>query len=270
MHCSHIGNKIGKIFGKLARVAGNRWGLRYGTLNTIYRGLSTPIAEYAAFAWADICTKADTRKLRAIQRQALLAITGAYGTASWESLYVVAGAIPIDLLLGQHRTLFNLRRGRDAKVGNAVIQVTGETRLDKPRVLREVYKVWQDRWNASSKGRTTYTYLNSISNRLEARWIRPSYYCTQALTGHGDFRSYLRERQIVNDGTCLCGRAEDTVAHFLLECPAYEPQRVALRDFVPDSEWKWPEAAKLLVSSPEAFRCLSDFCDHALYLKKHE
>ena len=96
--------------------------------------------------------------------------------------------------------------------------------------------MWLDRWNALFKGRTTYTYLNNVANRLDARWFRPSYYCTQTLTGHGDFRPYLRERSIVDDGTCLCGPAEDTVTHFLLECPAYDPQRVALWDFVPHSE----------------------------------
>ena len=95
-----------------------------------------------------------------------------------------------------------------------------------------------------------------------------SYYCTQALTSHGDFRSYLRDRQIVDDGTCLCRRAEDTVPHFLLECPAYDPQSVALPGFV--TEWKWPDAAKLFVSSPEAFHCFFDFYDQALYLKSYE
>ena len=84
---------------------------------------------------------------------------------------MVFGAILIDILLEKHRALFNFRRGRDAKVGDAVISVTGETRVDGPRVLGKVYKVWQDHCNASSNGRTTYTYLDNVSNR-NARWIR--------------------------------------------------------------------------------------------------
>ena len=80
-------------------------------------------------------------------------------------------------------------------------------------------------------------------------------------------RSYL---QIVDGGTCLRGPAEDTVTLFLLECPAYDLQRVALRDFVRHSEWKWPEEAKHLVSSPDVFHCFSDFYDEALYLKSCE
>ena len=65
-HCSHIENKICKLFGKIAGLAGNRWGFRYGTPNTIYSGFFTPIAEYAASALADICTKPGTPKFRAI------------------------------------------------------------------------------------------------------------------------------------------------------------------------------------------------------------
>lgn len=42
-HCSHLGNKTGELFGKLARLTGSRWRLRYDTLSTIYRGVFIPV-----------------------------------------------------------------------------------------------------------------------------------------------------------------------------------------------------------------------------------
>ena len=39
--------------------------------------------------------------------------------------------------------------------------------------------------------------------------------------------------QIATEGSCSCSAEDDTVAHFFLECPVFEPQREALRDVVP-------------------------------------
>ena len=70
-HCSHIGQKVGKLFGKLARLASSRWGLRHGALSRVYKGVFKPIVGYAASGWADLCTIADKRRLQATQRWAL-------------------------------------------------------------------------------------------------------------------------------------------------------------------------------------------------------
>lgn len=76
-HCSHIGNRTMKLFGKLARLASSQWKLQHKILSTLFRGVFTPIAEYAASGCADLCSEADLKKLRAAQRQALLAVTRA-------------------------------------------------------------------------------------------------------------------------------------------------------------------------------------------------
>ena len=146
-HCSHIGQKVGKLFGKLARLASSQWGLRHGALSTFYKGVFKPIVEYAASGWADLCTSADNRRIQTTQRQALLAVTKAYRTSSWESLSVIAGEIPIDLLLEKHRALFNLRRGKDARMVHTIVQAGNEHRENRSRVLVIANNVWQTRWN---------------------------------------------------------------------------------------------------------------------------
>ena len=63
--------------------------------------------------------------------------------------------------------------------------------------------------------------------------VRPSYYCTQALTGHGNIYSHLRKFKILEDEACVCGAVRDTVPHLQLASRQYDPQREALRELVP-------------------------------------
>lgn len=63
--------------------------------------------------------------------------------------------------------------------------------------------------------------------------------------------------------------AARTPSVFIMECPLYEAQREALRDFVPASERKWPEVAKIFVLIPET-SAFVDFCGEAHWLKDFE
>ena len=175
------------------------WRIRHGALSTIYHGVFTSIAEYAASGWANLSKEPDMRMLRSIQRRALLAITSVYRTASWERLCIIAGAILIDILLEKHRDLLNLRRGKDAEVRETLIPANNEIRGTRDRVLSEVCRVLQTRWNSCHRCRTMHAYFRDVKQRIFARWTSTLYYCTQALTGHGNFGSYLRERRISAD-----------------------------------------------------------------------
>lgn len=89
---------MGTIFEKLSRLARIQWGLRNRALSTIYKGIFAPTVIYAAACWMDLCTEADINILKALQRRVLIRTTGAYSTASWESLCVISRATPIDQL----------------------------------------------------------------------------------------------------------------------------------------------------------------------------
>jgi len=55
--------------------------------------------------------------------------------------------------------------------------------------------------------------------------------------------------------------------HFLIDCRKFEPQRVALREYVGTDSSRWPDVAPLLVRNPEAFSLFGDFCRESLWLK---
>jgi len=74
------------------------------------------VIAYAAAGWTDLYTAKNKKILRAVQREVLIAHTSAYRTQSWESLCVIAGQTPIDLLLNERRTLYEVRKSKEVEI----------------------------------------------------------------------------------------------------------------------------------------------------------
>jgi len=255
-------------FARLGKLAKATWGLRYGALSTIYRGVFNPTVAYAAAGWADLCTERDFRILKGIQRKALIPVVGAYRTTSRDALCVVAGATPVEILLQEGRARYEARKGLDAEIGQEIIRSGNKDAKD--RIKAEGRRLWQAEWDLSTKGRTTYSFFKDVKSRMDASWIRPDHWSAQVLTGHGDFRARLASLGLTDSGTCDCGGGDDTMDHFLIDCQKFEPQRVALREYVGTDSWRWPDVAPLLVRNPEAFSLFGEFCKESLWLKGYE
>lgn len=265
-HCGHLRDKVGSLFKKIGKLAKAGWGLRHKALSLIYRGVFVPTVAYAAAGWSDLCTPADIKTLRSAQRLALVAVTNSYRTASWESLCVVARALPINILLKERREIYGIRVGKDAKINDVDIP---STNVDAEKLIKEQgINMWQAQWDLSLVGRTTFDFFNTIHGRMAASWIRPDHYVTQVLTGHGDFNERLAKLKLVDSGDCASCGSPDTVLHFLFECPAFEPQRVALLDCV--GVRTWPDTTRHLVSSKDTFAIFAGYCREALWLKSQE
>lgn len=261
-HCSYLKGKCVALFQKLGRLAGAGWGLRYRALDKIYKGVFLPTVAYAAAGWSDLCKGTDLRVLRTTQRLALIATTAAYRTASYAGLCVIAGALPVELLLKQSRARYDIRVGWDTEINNRVVPAGAPDAVET--IKGEALNLWQAEWDSSPRGRTTYAFFNNIRDRMSAGWFRPNYYTTQIVSGHGDFRARLASLGLADGDDCSCGRS-DTARHLLLECPEFEPQRVALRELLGGREW--PAAAHQLVSNAEAFSVFTAFCRESLWLR---
>ena len=266
-HVAHIRERVGVIFNRLRRVAGTQWGLRNRALHTIYRGVFEPIVTYAASGWADLCSEHDLRALRSIQRCALLAVTCAYRTASWDSLCVIESVLPVDLLLEERVARYNLRKGREAKVSGTVITpaVDGSYASNKSRAFVAASEAWQAKFASSEKGRVTFAFFDDVRKRQCASWVRADYFTTQALTGHGQFGLYFKNRDLASSAECECGAAVDSVAHMVLECVEFDAQRKCINSIVQGLEW--PQAAQALVSSEEAFGVFALYVRECLWLR---
>ncbi|XP_023240769.1 uncharacterized protein LOC111639203 [Centruroides sculpturatus] len=107
------------MFNALARVAKATWGLSCEAIEIIYKGAFLSRLTYGPAAWhkaAEGC--AIRRKLSTAQRCALLRLTKAYRTTSTEALQIIAGTLPLDLILNERATLYHCRRGKNIVVGN--------------------------------------------------------------------------------------------------------------------------------------------------------
>lgn len=67
------------------------------------------------------------------------------------------------------------------------------------------------------------TLYNKLSRSTSAKIV-------QLRTGHCELNSYLHRFGLADSPLCECGTGEETVEHFLLECPLYREQRTELRN----------------------------------------
>ena len=102
---------------------------------------------------------------------------------------------------------------------------------------------WNERWESSPRGRTTYEYFPDVRNRSRMNWIQPNHQVTQLLSGHGNFRAYLRRFAIQEDDTCDCDVQESkTVLHLVNDCPHHIEERRSLSVAAARAGVEWPPA----------------------------
>ena len=88
-----------------------------------------------------------------------------------------------------------------------------------------MYEKWQERWNASEKGRVTYEFISKVNDIREKEWFDPSLYVCYLMTGHGSLNKFLYDRKLGEDAICDCGKANEDWKHVLIECELYEDVR---------------------------------------------
>jgi hypothetical protein len=109
---------------------------------------------------------------------ALLQVTKAYRTST-EALQIIAGVMPIDLLIEVRARLYRRKRSHTE-------------RSSVKAIIQEAIQTWHVHWQTTSKGRTTFEYFSNTKKRIASRWVNPDHYMTQFISGHGDFNSKLK------------------------------------------------------------------------------
>ncbi|GBM77354.1 hypothetical protein AVEN_52724-1 [Araneus ventricosus] len=106
-HLNYIRGKITRILNRLTIARGRR-GLSDKVLKVLYQRALERILLYAAPAWwAGTCRQRD--RMTSIQRQVMLAITGAFRTTSTAALHVISGIIPSTLVCEMEVAIFHLK-----------------------------------------------------------------------------------------------------------------------------------------------------------------
>lgn len=226
-HYEQVIDKTMKAFGKLKGLAKANNGMRCENLRRLYIGALEPMMLYGCEMWGQrIRGRGEKSKLMSLQRKLLLGVVKGYSTMSHEAVRVIAGVIPLDLMVEER-----LRRRRDKEAGvddNESKTVRREETLDE----------WQRRWETSTKGRETFAFVPDVRERKRIHW-ETDHYTSQFVSGHGNFKAKLKSFNLVEDDRCTHCRELETSQHVLMECPFYEEERRELKELLRGMNMTW-------------------------------
>jgi len=132
-HVVSVTDKSTDMFKRLRSMTSPNWGIDQSTSMVIYKAVFLPRITYAASIWGEaLKLKRSINKLGSIQRQALLAITGAYRTTSTAALQYLSGQLPLDLEVRR----FILRR---------TLKINGISYTEYEQGLQNLLEIWQER-----------------------------------------------------------------------------------------------------------------------------
>ncbi|KAJ8911834.1 hypothetical protein NQ315_012564 [Exocentrus adspersus] len=206
--------KAERVAAALGRVMPNVKGPKQNKRRTMAEAVNS-ILMYGAPIWSEAMKIQRHRgKVERVQRMMALRIISAYRTVSLEAAQVVAGAIPIHLLVEERRRLF--RRG----VSSAA---------EKSEERAQTEDKWQEEWNDCEKGTWTRTLIPDLRPWLRRKHGETDYFVTQFMTGHGSYGAYLQRIGKVEDPTCVhCGREVDTAEHAMFQCERWHRERTEM------------------------------------------
>lgn len=239
------------MFNRLKAMTSASWGESQATSMVIYKSVFLPRITYGAEIWATgTKLKNSIASLRKTQRQALLAVTGAYRTFSTASLQVIAWLLPLDLEVYRHCAKAELKRG-------AITQIEHDEKIN------QLLDKWQERWSNTSKGEWTQKLMPQVKARYGLLLVM-NHYLSQMMTGHGDFRGKLRQFKLVPSANCACGNGSETVQHVLLTCPRVAAQRDKFRRVVYNEGEDWPPYQGTIIKTRKIYKAFKTFAEDSL------
>jgi hypothetical protein len=218
--------KAEKLTAMLARLMPNL-GRPSSTKRKLLAAVTTSVVLYGAEIWAeDLKKKKDLEILQRTQRRVLIRVIAAYRTISADAAQVIAGALPIDLLVAERVRLW---KGK----------TTGLTRVE---ARKEIEAEWQRRWIEGGKGEWTRQLIPQIERWARRKHGNVDFHLTQVLSGHGCFASFLKKIGKKNTDSCWYCPDRDDAEHTLFRCPRWD----GLRLEVMQKTAEWPEKENLV------------------------
>ena len=129
-------------------------------------------------------------------------------------------------------------------------------------------KSWQRKWNEENTGRFTYSLIPDVSTKVIFPRDRDSgiSYCRMllhdTLLNDDGYRSGIAETRM-----CSCGEDNETVEHFLFQCPNYSIDRSVMFDTVNDIWINSKQRKKWRLDITESL-LLAPYSDSVCFTKK--
>lgn len=229
-HVKATTEKALAILNRLRFYTKKRWGNPTDSYKTIYNLAIIPIIEYGVAVWGNCITQVhNRRKIMSVYGSCTRLIMGSYASVSNEAAGVIAKQPPLDLILLERKARFEIVRNGSALFCDVRLPDDPQQHMtETKRSLRRLTMAkWQERWDCSEKGRTTYGFIPNIRNYIDTdlTFTRES---VQLITGHGNFGAHLLRIGKSINGLCeLCHSLDDSI-HRLTTCGRYEDARLNL------------------------------------------
>jgi hypothetical protein len=215
-HIDYICDKASKSQAAIARIMPNKAGPKAST-RRIITSVVTSILRYGCVAWVGALERKRNRdKINSVYRLAAVKVASAYRTVSYDAVCVIAGVIPIVLVIEEDCLCYEGKRQT-------------MTKLDRSQYRRKTIQNWQLHWDNSGKGRWTHRLIPSIEKWIDRPHGEINFHMTEFLSGHGGFREYLhRIGRVASPNCSQCLTVIESPEHVFFECPRFMNSRQEL------------------------------------------
>ena len=229
-HVSFMVEKCHRILPLLLQLCQNTCGYSPAARRVMVNGAVYSLLHYCStLFYHTLQTRAHRRLLAALQRKCDRICIQGYRTISGDAAAVLANAPPRDMVLVRRALVALVKRGQ---VPSYFGPFTRITEIDPAMTIlatwrQDLMTTWQRRWEMSDVGPWTHQLFPTIDVRQRTSF-QPSFWLTQALSGHGVFGKFLHTFQRRASPRCPCGAEEETAEHVFRFCPRFEEQRPAV------------------------------------------
>lgn len=240
-----------------------------GKTRRLYINTVRAIALYGAPVWANELKKSkqNIALMKRMLRPLAIRTARAYRTVSYDAATVLAGIPPIECVAQEHA---NMYRAISA-IRDRGLQVTktAQNRL-RQHFRRKTICEWDGVLASHTiSGKRTIDAIRPVLEKWVNRsWGGLTFRSTQLLTGHGCFGNYLHRIGREQDARCWhCIAPVDTAQHTLMECPAWEIQREALKIEI-GQDLTLPAVIRVMLQTPAAWKAFTLFAEQVLNKKE--
>lgn len=207
-HVKETAKKAGHITRNLSRLMPNIGGPA-PTKRRVLNAVVNSVLLYAAPVWDKAMKMAKYRNTYTkVQRQMAIRISCAYRTVSTAAAQLLAGTIPIDLLVRERSLIYD--RGKE----------------EVKNIRDETMKLWQERWDSATSGSWTKRLIPKVERWTGRKHGETDFHLTQVLSGHGCFEHFLHKIGRRRSAVCIfCHEEDDTAEHTFFNCPSWKTER---------------------------------------------
>lgn len=162
---------------KLAKIMPNIGGPSHIRRRLLYGVVQSTIVYGAPIWYKPIKIQRYQDMITKVQRRTLIRVCSAYRTVSAAAVQVIAGTLPIEIIINEQRELFESGRGHTAE--------------KKIEVRESSIAKWQTKWeNNEITAQWLKKLIPNIKPWINCKFKKTNYFFTQFLTGHGSYKAY--------------------------------------------------------------------------------